>query len=178
MTDFAKTYGGALYALAQEEKLEELLLGQFKAVCALFDENPDYVRLIESRTLAKAERLALLDEAFCGRVHEYLLSFAKILCERGAFGQIQGCLDAYVKAYHERHGIVPATVVSAEALTGDQLRRLVAALEKRSGKTVIADVRIDPSVGGGLRVEMEGMLYDNTVAARLEGLRKALSAQS
>ncbi len=178
MTNLAKTYGGALYALAQEEKMEEQLLGQLKAVCALLDENPEYTQLIESRTLAKSERLGLLDEAFAKQVHVYLLSFMKILCERGAFGQLQGCLDAYVKAYNESHGIMPATVVTAEALTDNQRARLVAALEKKTGKTVVVDVKVDPSIGGGLRVEMEGMRYDNTVASKLENLRRALSAQS
>lgn len=178
MTNLAKTYGGALYALAQEEKMEEQLLEQLKAVCALLQENPDYTHLIESRTLTKAERLKLLDEAFASQVHEYLLSFMKILCERGAFSQMQGCLDAYVKGYNESHGIMPAKVITAEVLTDDQRKRLIAALEKKTGKTVVIDVKVDPSIGGGLRVEMEGMRYDNTVASKLEGLRRALSAQS
>lgn len=178
MTELSKAYGGALYALAMEEKLEEEIRGQLDAVCAILAENPAYVRLIASRSVGKAERIALLDEAFSGRAHAYLLNFMKILCERGAFEQMPGCRDAYVKEYNERHGIVPATAVTASPLTREQRERLVAALEKRSGKSVELTERVDASLVGGMRVEMEGIRYDNTVASKLGQLRRALLAKS
>lgn len=178
MTEFGKAYGGALYALALEEKLEDELRAQLDAVCALLAENPDYVRLIGSRAVVKAERIALLDKAFSGRVHAYLLNFMKILCERGAFEQLPQCRDAYVKEYNEHHGIVPATAVTASPLTAEQRARLIVALEKKSGKTVVLTERVDASLVGGMRVEMEGHRYDNTVASKLSQLRRALLARS
>ena len=174
MTDLDKTYGGALYQLALEENLEDELLGQLGAVCALMRETPDYLRLIGSRALPKAERLSLLDEAFSGKVHPYLLNFMKILCERDAFGRIEGCRDAFVTDYNERHGVIPAKVVSATPLTAEQEKRLTAALEKKTGKTIVLTSRVDPSLVGGMRVEMDGKRYDNTVASKMEHLRRAL----
>lgn len=178
MTELSKAYGGALYALALEEGLEDEIRAQLDAVCAILVGNPDYVRLIASRAVAKAERVALLDEAFAQHVHAYLLNFMKILCERGAFEQLPLCRDAYVKEYNERHGIVPATAVTATPLTAGQRTRLIAALEKKSGKTVVLSERVDASLVGGMRVEMEGRRYDNTVTAKLNQLRRALLAKS
>ena len=174
MTDLDKTYGGALYQLALEENLEDELLGQLGAVCALMRETPEYLRLIGSRALPKAERLSLLDEAFSGKVHPYLLNFMKILCERDAFGSIEGCRYAFVTDYNERHGVIPAKVVSATPLTAEQEKRLTAALEKKTGKTIVLTSRVDPSLVGGMRVEMDGKRYDNTVASKMEHLRRAL----
>ena len=174
MTDLDKTYGGALYQLALEENLEDELLGQLGAVCALMRETPEYLRLIGSRALPKAERLSLLDEAFSGKVHPYLLNFMKILCERDAFGRIEGCRDAFVTDYNDRHGVIPAKVVSATPLTAEQEKRLTAALEKKTGKTIVLTSRVDPSLVGGMRVEMDGKRYDNTVASKMEHLRRAL----
>ena len=178
MTELEKTYGDALYQLALEESLEQELLEQMNGVCALLRESPEYLRLIGSRALAKAERLALLDEAFGGKVHPYLLNFMKILCERGAFERIVGCRDAFVIAYNERHGIVPARVVSATPLSAQQEKRLIEALEKKTGKTILLEKRVDASLVGGMRVEMDGKRYDNTVASKMEHLRRALLAQS
>lgn len=178
MTELEKTYGDALYQLALEEHLEGQLLEEMNGVCALLRESPEYLRLIGSRALAKAERLALLDEAFGGRVHPYLLNFMKILCERGAFERIAGCKDAFVMAYNERHGIVPARVVSATPLSADQEKRLIEALEKKTGKTILLQKQVDASLVGGMRVEMDGKRYDNTVASKMEHLRRALLAQS
>lgn len=178
MTNFAKAYGEALYALAKDEHMEDALLSQLQTVCTLLGKNPDYMRLIESRAINKAERLSLLDQAFKGQVEPYLLNFMKILCERGAFGQLLACRDAYVKAHHEEHGIIPATVTSATPLSAQQQERLTQALAQKTGKTIVLSAKVDPSLGGGLRVEMEGRRYDNTVSSRMDHLRRALQAQS
>ena len=47
-------------------------------------------------------------------------------------------------------------------------------LEEMSGKKVILNVRTDPQILGGIRVEMEGKLYDGTVRGRLSDLRRRL----
>ena len=178
MTEFAKAYGGALYALAQEEKAEDAILSELSGVCALLRENPDYVRLLESRNVPKTERVSLLDAAFGGQVDAYLLNFMKILCERGAFGQLDACAKAYAAAYDEAHGILPATAVTAKPLSEEQKQRLTEALERRTGKTVRLSTRVDETLVGGMRVEMRGMTLDNTVASRMDRLRRALLAQS
>lgn len=178
MTEIGRAYGGALYALAQEEHLEEPLLRQLDGVVALLGENPGYVRLIDNRGLPRSERVALLDEAFGGRVEPYLLNFMKILCERGAFSHMTHCRDAFVQAYHEAHGIVPATAVCASMPDEQQIARLKEALERKTGKHVELTVRVDASLRGGMRVEMAGRRYDNTIASRLTRLRRAMAGRT
>ena len=151
------------------------LLGE---VCKLLADNPDYVRLIKDKAIAKTERLALLDGAFSGQIHPYLLNFMKLLCERGAFGEMAACQAEYISCYNEKHGIVPAKVFSAEALSDEQLARLKAALERTSGKHVTLDVHVDATLVGGMRVEMAGKSYDNTLESRMDHLRRVLAARS
>jgi len=178
VNDVAKAYGGALYALAQEEKLEQKLLSQLDAVCTIFSENPEYVRLMDNRTVAKAERLALLDEAFSGKVEPYLVNFMKILLERGAFSQFAMCRQAYVDCYNEEHNIAVATAVSAVEMTQEQKKRLVDALEQKTGKSVQLTCKVDSALRGGMRVQMGGYRFDNSVASRMDGLKRALMTQS
>lgn len=178
MNDFAKVYGSALFELAQEEHIEAEILQELDVLCTAMKESPEYARLIDSRNVSKAERLSMLDVAFIGRVNAYLLNFMKILCERNAFGQLCACRDAYVRLYQQANGIVPAKAVSAVELSQEQTERLIEALQKKTGKKVQLTVKVDPSLHSGLRVEMEGYRYDNTVASRMDQLRRALKAQS
>ncbi|MFR9257414.1 MAG: ATP synthase F1 subunit delta [Christensenellales bacterium] len=178
MTELGRAYGGALYALAEDEQLENELLTQLDEVCKLLADNPNYVRLIKDKAIAKAERLTLLDGAFGGRIHPYLLNFMKLLCERGAFGEMPACRAEYVSCYNNKHGIIPVKVISAEPLSETQLARLKEALERKSGKHVKLDLQIDAALGGGLRVEMAGKCYDNTLESRMDHLRRALAARS
>ena len=165
MTELGRAYGGALYALAEDEQLENELLAQMDAVCKLLVDNPDYVRLIKDKAIAKNER-------------PYLLNFMKLLCERSAFGEMPACQAEYMSCYNNKHGIIPAKVISAEPLSETQLARLKEALERKSGKHVKLDLQIDAALGGGLRVEMAGKCYDNTLESRMDHLRRALAARS
>lgn len=77
------TYGGALYDLAKDEGLSAQILADLGAFAAVFRENPDYRRLLTEPSIPKAEREALLDEAWKDALHPYTLNFVKLLCANG-----------------------------------------------------------------------------------------------
>ena len=136
MTETARMYGGSLYDLAAEEGLDERILGELDGVTALLNGDAEYLHLLSIPSIPKKERCALLDEAFRGQVHLYVLNFMKLLCEKGALRELPGCARAYRLRYNEAHGILEATAVSAVPLTAEQTGRLHEKLEKLTGKTV------------------------------------------
>ena len=176
MTETARMYGGSLYDLAAEEGLDERILGELESAAALLKGNAEYLHLLSIPSIPKKERCALLDEAFRGQVHLYVLNFMKLLCENGTLRELPGCARAYRLRYNEAHGILEATAVSAVALTPDQTKRLHEKLEKVTGKQIDLKTKIDPAVLGGIRLDIEGTELDGTVRSRLAGLRKSIAA--
>ena len=88
MTEIARMYGGSLYDLAAEEGLDERILGELEGVTALLNGDAEYLHLLSIPSIPKKERCALLDEAFRGQVHLYVLNFMKLLCEKGALRSV------------------------------------------------------------------------------------------
>ena len=174
MTHFAREYGDALYELAREEGLEEQILEQLKLTTDCLDAQRDYVRLLCARNLEVAARISLLDEAFGGSLHPYLLNFMKLLTGRGAMHYFFECAEVYRTRFNEDHGIARATAVSAAPLTPEQTRALVQKLEKISGKRIELNTRVDASLIGGMQVDLEGRRYDNSIRTRLERMRRTL----
>ncbi|MCD8369458.1 MAG: ATP synthase F1 subunit delta [Clostridiales bacterium] len=178
MTDSARLYGGSLYDLAAQEGLTDQLMEETAAVDGLFRENEDYIRLLSEPSIARTERLGLLDKAFGGQAHPYLLNFLKILCENGMMREYSGCCKEYRRRYNEANGIAEAVVTSAIALTESQKKALVKKLESTSGKKILLTERVNPGILGGLRVEFEGKQMDGTIEGRLSGLRKLVTSAS
>lgn len=174
MNRAAKNYADALFEVAYEEEIDDLLLNQFSDVRRLFDENPDYVKLLYAPNIAKAERTALLDEAFSGHIHPYLLNFLKLLCENGYMYDYGYCETRYRTYYNTIHGIIAGVAITAVPLKPEQMEKLRARLYQISGKTVDLINRVDPSVLGGIRLEYEGVELDGTVRQRLDGIEKTL----
>ena len=170
MTQTGRLYGGSLYDLAAEEQLTDIYLEEIQAVRGLFRENPEYVRLLSEPSLAKEERLGLIDTAFGGQAQPYLVNFLKLLCERGLLREFSECAEAFTRRYNQDHGIAEAVVTSAVDLTETQLTALRERLENISGKKVSLTCKKDPSVVAGLRVELEGKQLDGTVQGRMNQL--------
>lgn len=178
MTELAREYGEGLFELARDEQLMDGIGEQINMLRDAFRENPEFIRLLGSHALTKAERLDIADRTFRDRVHIYLLNFIRILIERGAMGSFSDCAAHYHARCCETMGVAEADVVSASALDERQKNALIEKLSQMSGKTVRLRVSIDPSVIGGLRVDMDGHRYDNTISHRLDLMRRRLADES
>ena len=174
MTATARLYGGSLYDLAAEEGLTDVLMQQTEEVRKLFQENPDYVKLLMEPSIPKKERTDLIETAFGAQAERYLVNFLKLLCEKGIIGEFSGCCQEFVRRYNVDHNIAEAVVTSAVALSQEQMKALKDKLEKVSKKQVHLVQIKDSSVIGGLRVELEGKQLDGTVQGRLSGLSRKM----
>ena len=74
----------------------------------------------------------------------------------------------------ERTGVVEARVQSAQAMTGPQTEALVAALARRTGKTIRLQLRQDPSILGGVKVQIGSTVYDASIQGQLRLLKAQL----
>lgn len=178
MTKTAKTYGGALYDLAKEEALCEELLRQLQTIVAVFEQNPEYRKLLMEPSIPKEERRKLLDDAWQGRVHPYVVNFLKILCENGTIGQFCDCAEAFRKRYYEDEGIVEVRAVCAAELRPELQERLCRKLEKMTGKKIELSVFVDESLIGGIRLELPDRQYDGSVQHHLGELERLLQGSA
>ena len=177
MTEFGREYGEGLYALCAEEKIERDVLQEMQTLKTVLHDNADFIRLLGNMTLSKQERVRIADEAFKGIVHEYVLNFLKILVERGAIHMFPDCADAYRACYNREHGVVEAEVTTAQPLNEDQRGKMIARLEKMTGREVVVKEKIDPSVLGGVLLQMDGKRYDNTVLHRLQAIKQVMAGE-
>ena len=174
MSQIATTYSEALYSLVKEEGAEKAVMEQMKTLDAVFAQESDYLRLLSAPNIGKEERCAILDSSFRGKVHPYLLNFMKILTEKGYIRYFSDCCQAYRQQYNEENGNLPVCAVSAVPLDEAQKEKLIAKLEKITGKTVELTNRTDPSCLGGVRLDYNGKRVDGTVKNRLDSIHSLL----
>ncbi len=174
MTQIAVTYAQALYDLAKDENLTEAILTQLQALQEGFSAEPDFLRLLSTPGLSKEERCGIVDASFREKVHTYVLSFLKILVEKGYVRHFADCCKAYKTLYNEDHGILPVLAVTAVALNDTQKQKLTAKLETITGKTVELENRVDATVLGGVRLDYDGKRVDGTVQNRLDTIASLL----
>ena len=174
MSHAAGVYGQGLYALAKEEALEEAILQELDLLKTAFAEEPDFIKLLASANVPKAERLTVIDSSFRGKVQPYVLNFLKLLTEKGYIAHFADCCEAYRDLYNGDRGILQVQAVSAIALTENQKQQLTDKLSAITGKTIDLVCKVDKSVLGGIRLNYNGTQVDGTVQSRLQAIEKRL----
>jgi F-type H+-transporting ATPase subunit delta len=92
----------------------------------------------------------------------------------GSYRTVSAALADYQKVAAEVHGQGVATVRAARVLSDAEIERLAGALARQYGRPVHINLLVDPSVLGGIRVEIGDDIIDGTVSSRLDDARRRL----
>lgn len=120
---------------------------------------------------AKAE---LVKKLLGGRANPGTIRLVTSLVTNPRGRSLEQGLEAYSKLAAARRGRMVATVTSAVPLSDRQKERLSAGLAGLYGRPVHLNIDVDPSVVGGLRVQIGDEIIDGTVSSRLDGARQGL----
>ncbi len=173
MMQTEREYAEALFMLAAEEGDVPLYQQHLHTVLDAITANPGYIDFLRSPAIPLSERLQAIEQAF-GDLPEYIVSFLKLLCENDRLPLLSACIaefDALAMALANK---TTATVYSAVALTENQKVALTAKLETLSGKTVDPTFVVEPSLIGGMRIDMEGRTYDGSIKRRLRDVKEVI----
>ncbi|AEG45022.1 F0F1 ATP synthase subunit delta [Isoptericola variabilis] len=156
---------GALEAVEDELfRLTRVLVGQREARQALSDP-----------TASRERRAALVDALVGDKVDPVTHALARRATTALRGRRFVPTLIWYGDVAAERRKRVVASVTSGTVLTADQERRLGAVLERAYGRPVQLNVTVDPSVIGGLRIQVGADVVDSTVLSRLADARRRLA---
>ena len=169
----AKSYGDALFMLAEELKEIDTIKEDFETLCKSIEQNPDYLKLLDTPSLSREERVELVDKAF-GMLNKNLVNMTKILSERRLVYLVFKIQEAYIATYDKYYGIERVEAISTIPLNLEQLNKLKFKLEKVTGKQIIVTNTIDPLILGGMKLRYLGIQIDGSIKTKLDAFEKSL----
>jgi F-type H+-transporting ATPase subunit delta len=110
-------------------------------------------------------------------ISKYIVNFLNILLEKDRISELSSILQSYYDIISEVSGKAKASVVSAVELSQAQQLEISKAFSNITKKQVEIDMSIDPSLIGGLIVEVEGMVYDGSIKSQLIKFKEILKGE-
>jgi len=107
-----------------------------------------------------------------GDVLPEVADFVCLLARHGKQSSLPDVAIEFSRLLDEYYGIRHALVVSAVPLDDETLRHVAQRLQELTGAEHVLDVRVDPSIVGGLIVRIGDRVIDRSVRARLSRLRQ------
>ena len=179
----AGRYARALLLLTQRQAAKsgeplvtvlERTLGELDSLAGLTAPGSRLGRFLIDPQISPADRRKVLEQGLKGRAMPSVQVFADLLLRKRRIG-ITGAVAREFKAIVERaKGLERATVVSAVPLSKAEITRLHGELERVTGKKIVLETAVDPSVLGGAYVRIGDRVVDRSVKTLLEAIAHQL----
>nr|WP_233288203.1 F0F1 ATP synthase subunit delta [Bradyrhizobium brasilense] len=168
-------YATALFELARDEQSVDQVRADLDKFEALLNESADLKRLVRSPVFAADAQLkaltAVLDKA---GVSGTSAKFLKVLTANRRLFAVADVIRAYRALVAKFKGEATAEVTVAEQLSDKNLDALKAALKSVTGKDVALNVKVDPSIIGGLVVKLGSRMVDSSLRTKLNSIKNAM----
>jgi len=175
VSGMAGRYATALFDLAREGNAIDAVKADLDGFDALIAESSDLARLVRSPVFSADEQLqalaAVLDRAGIGGL---AAKFLKLVTSNRRLFAVRDMAKAYRELVANHKGEATAEVTVAEQLKGDHLDALRAALKAVSGKDVDLNIKVDPTIIGGLVVKLGSRMVDTSLRTKLNAIRHAM----
>jgi F-type H+-transporting ATPase subunit delta len=169
----AGRYAEALFALARETSATEEVAAGLAAFSRLLEESEDLRRFVKSPVFSAEEQVkaleALLDRAGIVGV---TAKFLKLVAAKRRLFAVSDMIRNFNILHDHARGLSRAAVTVAEPLRPEHVEALKDALANISGsKSVEVDIKVDPTIIGGLIVQLGSRMVDGSLKTKLNSIR-------
>ena len=177
MTVVHRTYARALYEAAHDKG----------DVAAVREELADFVRamldvpelravLANPQVDRRAKGAAL--EGLLAEGNQLLRNFLRLLAEKGRIGELDEVQHEFERLVAAAEGQLDVELTTAYELSEEETGAIVEQIAGASGRRVRATRSVDPSLIGGIVLQVGSRRVDASVRGRLERLRRELTTRS
>jgi len=174
-TLIATRYAKALLDIALADGILPSVRQELEDIQTLVRAHADLERLVSAPLIAPSRKAAAFGEILAQvGASDLLRRFFQVVAEAARLSLFHPIVAAFRRLVDIHLGVVEAQVTSALPISQLQAERLTQALARRTGRTIRLDLRQDPSLLGGLKVQVGSTVYDASLEGQLRQLKARL----
>jgi F-type H+-transporting ATPase subunit delta len=174
----AEIYAKSLYQLADEQggrTQVEAVLSELEQLLELARADKRFSEFLASRVVPASLRGGSLEKILKGRCSDLTLRFLRVLNDKNRLGHLPAIAGALDRLVQEKFGRVEVDAYTAQALGPEETSALRDQLRAKLGREPVLHAYVDPSMIGGLRLQIGDQLIDGSVSTQLRRLRQQFS---
>lgn len=167
-------YVKALYDLAEEKDILNIIEKDIRALLAVIDESKEFVSFIESPVLKISEKLRLLDQLFAKEMDKLTLQFLHLLTENKRDIFLKQICHYFIWYFKHKQGIKEAFITTASPLSAEYKSEIFKYITKRFKCNIELTEKVDPEIIGGFVLRIEDQQINASISAQLNKIRREL----
>ena len=177
---FAPKYAHAFASVVASAGLDaSAAQEQMKDFEETFSGSRELREILEDPSVPSEQKLSVLDVLAerLGMMRE-VRNFIAVIMDHQRLSELQEILTAYDQVADTSKGVVEAEVTSARELNGEDRAALATQVAKLAGSAVRITYGLDGALLGGAIVRIGSTVYDGSVRAQLEQMKRTLISAS
>ncbi len=174
MEEIAEVYSRSLFEVAKEQDALDEIHDELGELADQLAENRDLQVFFFSPYFSAEDKKEALGKAIEG-ANEYFMRFLEMLAERHRLPALMRIRREFDTLYAQERNVLPVTVTSAVELDKSTVKEIGKKIEEQTGRKVELSAEVDSDVVGGLVLRVGNMVFDASIRARLERLRKEVA---
>jgi len=172
-TKVAQRYAKAIFDLAVETSKLEEVKQDFDLIQSV--QNPDLHLMLKSPVVKGEKKIAIFEAIFSKHIQPLTQSFFKLIFSKGRSVAINEIISAFIEKYRSQKGIQLVELTTAVEVSKDIKDTIAAELKENillKGKSIEMRSKVDPSIIGGLIVQVDDQLFDASIKHDLQVIKK------
>jgi F-type H+-transporting ATPase subunit delta len=169
--EIAEVYSRSLFEVAKEKDALDEVHDDLGAFADALSGNRELQVFFFSPYFSSQEKKDGIRKVIEGG-NEYFIRFLELLAERHRMPVVFRIRREFDALYAEERKLLGVNIASAVELDDSMVEGIRATIEQQTGREVELTRTVDPGIIGGLVVQVGNYVWDASVRARLERLRK------
>ena len=162
-------YALALYELAEEANNIEEVENHSSSIVNLISQSSDFNSLIKDPTNKKEDQtqvISKLSESY--KLNGLLTKFLSFLISKRRFFYVENILKNFIEICSKKRGELKAELTSSKQLSEDEVNNIKDELNKNFSSKIKLNYKHDPSLIGGLIVQVGSTMIDTSIKNKLQ----------
>lgn len=172
----ASAYAEAVIQLAAQSQQEDLVATDLKLINDVFKSDRDMTVVINHPAIQAAQKKEMLNKVFSGKISVLSDNLLNLLADKRRLDLLPFIESGYRTLLNKRKNVVSASLVCSEPLADGNVANIKAQLTEHLGKRLELDVKVDPSLIGGVVLRLGDQVIDGSLSGRLRAIEAALLA--
>ena len=174
----ARVYSDAFLAAAAKVGIDRALEEFRSFLNDVLAANPQFSKLLTSAMISQDKKIGVIERVVAPRGSEFFTNFLRVLARHDRLDLLPVILRESERKYELQQGKRRVQVVSAVPLTDEAVAAIRRRLQEALHFEPILETTVDPSLLGGLIIQVGDTRYDSSLRTRLNQLHVRLRQRS
>jgi len=167
-------YANATFTAASKASLLDKVEQELLAIQQTASTNAAFASFLENPLISRNDKTKYVTDLLAKKTSPITLNLMTTLAGNARLAEVPKVIDAYVKLMKAKRGEVEVTIISADNLNKGQMEAVTTAMKNQvpAGSKVLLRTKVDPTLLGGLQVQIGDKFLDLSVKSRIDAISR------